>query len=116
MNTSYILLTGLSDGASQCYYTGLRYPNLFRAIAPVSGAFCPLAYLHIHQSPGTAVYIYHSVKDSEFPVSNARWAAKLMQQSKHKVTYFEDKGGGHEYPVEQTTKIAEWFENLDWSK
>ena len=112
---SRILLTGRSDGATWCYDVGLRYPEAFRAIAAVAGAFPPLARLHVRRSQGTAVYIYHSVRDPIFPVASARRAAGLLDRAGHQVIYYEDRKGGHEYSPNQAQRIAHWFETLECS-
>lgn len=112
IDRSRILLTGRSDGATWCYNVGLRYREVFRAIAPVAGTFWPLARLHVHRSREVAVYIYHSVRDSIFPVATTRKAAAILRRAGHEVVYCEDEEGGHEYTPQQAERIAEWFEEL----
>ena len=112
IDRSRILLTGRSDGATWCYNVGLRYPEVFRAIAPAAGSFWPLARLHARRSKTVAVYIYHGASDPIFPVSMARKAAALLRRTGHRVTYREDGHGGHEYTPEEARRIAEWFDQL----
>jgi len=109
IDRSRILLTGRSDGGTWCYNLGLRYPGVFRAIAPVAGTFWPLARLHVHRSKGVGVYIYHSVLDHIFPVATTRKAVALLRSAGHEVVYCEDPAGGHEYTPQQARRIAEWF-------
>lgn len=112
VDRSRILLTGRSDGATWCYNVGLRYPDVFRAIAPVSGTLWPLAWLHAHRSQRVAVYIYHSVQDTIFPVDQARRAAALLRGAGHEVFNREDPSGSHAYTPEEAQRIADWFEKL----
>jgi len=107
-----ILLTGRSDGATWCYIVGLRYPEAFRAIAPVSGSWWPLARLHASASRSVAVYIYHSKLDTIFPVQMARKAAAVLRKTGHDVEYHEDAAGGHAYSPAEARRIADWFAEL----
>jgi len=107
-----VLLTGRSDGATWCYNVGLRYPDVFQAIAPASGTFWPMARLYVYRSKPVAAYIYHSINDHIFPVAQARSAAETLRSAGHAVKYFEDGAGGHEYSPQQARRIAEWFEKL----
>jgi dienelactone hydrolase len=109
IDTNRVLLTGRSDGASCAYTVGLRYPHVFRAIAPVAGSYWPLAPLHAFRSRHLGVYIYHGARDPIFRVDEARRAAWLMRLSDHEVLYREDSDGGHEYTPAESQRIGAWF-------
>jgi pimeloyl-ACP methyl ester carboxylesterase len=60
-----IYLTGLSIGGHGTWQTSEKYPELFAAIAPVSGWGDPLQAWKIRHTP---VWIFHGAKDPVVPV------------------------------------------------
>jgi predicted esterase len=112
IDTKRILLTGRSDGATQCYALGMRRPDVFRAIGVSAGAYWPLMPLHVFRSRRVAAYIYHGGADGIFPVAEARRCASWLRWSGHAVTYHEDPQGGHTYTPAEAQSIADWFGGL----
>ena len=72
-----MLLTGMSDGGTFCYVTGLEDTSPFTHLAPVSATFHPL--MAEMASPdrlrGLPLYLVHGALDWMFPV---RWRGKRI--------------------------------------
>lgn len=95
-----IYLTGLSGGAVFVYYLGIIYPEVFRAMAPVSGAmfnvkdnleFSRKAPKHI------PVLIIQGGKDDVVPARVARKAKSVLESYGYRVNYYEIPEMGHEH-------------------
>jgi phospholipase/carboxylesterase len=107
-----LLLTGLSDGGTFCYVTGLENTSPFTHLAPVAAAFHPLM-------AGTAdaerlrrlpVHLVHGRLDWMFPVEVARHARQALSIAGAAVTYRELDDLSHAYPREINAAILDWLQ------
>jgi pimeloyl-ACP methyl ester carboxylesterase len=103
-----IYLTGLSIGGLGTWETAEKYPELFAAIAPVSGWGDPLMEWRLRHTPA---WVFHGAKDPKVPVI----ASQVMSDTlKHyndnvKLTIYPD--AGHDCWTETyfNEKLYDWF-------
>ena len=106
-----VLLTGMSDGGTFAYLTGLQTESPFTHLAPVSAAFHPILaeVAEPARLRGLPVFVAHGALDWMFPVAMAREAAATLAAAGASVTYRELPDLGHCYPVELNAEILGWL-------
>ncbi len=106
-----LLLTGMSDGGTFCYVTGLESASPFTHLAPVSATFHPLMaeIADARRLRGLPVYLVHGRLDWMFPVQVARQTRELLSAAGAEVTYREIKDLSHCYPREINAEILSWL-------
>lgn len=111
IDRSRLLLTGMSDGGTFSYVSGLRSDSPFTHLAPVSAAFHPLI-LQAAQGErikGLPIYLTHGALDWMFPVHIARTAHEALGEAGADVVYREIDDLSHTYPREENARIMDWF-------
>ena len=107
-----VLLTGMSDGGTFCYVSGLEPSSPFTHLAPVSAAF--LSILADMADPervsGLPIRIIHGAFDWMFPVAVARDAQRALSAAGAQVAYREIADLSHCYPREENAEILRWLE------
>ena len=106
-----ILLTGMSDGGTFSYVSGLEPASPFTHLAPISAAFHPMlaSYAEPARMTGLPIHIVHGALDWMFPVDMAREAARGLTQAGAAVTYVEIGDLSHTYPREANGLILDWL-------
>ncbi len=90
-----VYLTGASKGGSGAWEIGLKYPELFAAIAPVSGA--PRLAEQLTDNAGDMnFFVFHGSRDIVVPVEESRRMALLLLEAGAPLEYFEREDLGHE--------------------
>jgi phospholipase/carboxylesterase len=106
-----MLLTGMSDGGTFCYVTGLEDASPFTHLAPVSATFHPL--MAEMASPerlrGLPVYLVHGALDWMFPVEIARQTHRLLAAAGADIVYREVDDLSHAYPDEINATLLAWL-------
>ena len=112
VNTSRILVSGLSDGGTFSYALGISCAKLFVGIAPIAGVLPP--WLDYKQATALPIFIVHGAKDFIFPVSSARMSRKFLEgQGFAHLNYTELPDWGHAYTYSiNETLVLPWFEQL----
>ena len=107
-----LLLTGMSDGGTFCYVSGLEAGSPFTHLAPAAAAFHPMlaAFADAERLDGLPIHIAHGVHDWMFPVDMAREAQATLAAAGAKVTYRELADLSHCYPRELNPEILAWME------
>jgi len=105
-----VLLTGMSDGGTFCYVSGLEPGSPFTHLAPVAASFHPmLAQMadrdRIRDLP---IHLAHGTLDWMFPVDVARQAHQALTRAGASVTYVEIPDLSHTYPRELNPVILGW--------
>jgi phospholipase/carboxylesterase len=105
------LLTGMSDGGTFCYVTGLRVDSPFTHLAPVASTFHPLMaqVADADRLRGLPIHLVHGRLDWMFPVQTAREAQQALTIAGADVTYREIDDLSHCYPREINTVLLEWL-------
>lgn len=105
------LLTGLSDGGTFAYVSGLQAASPFTHLAPVAASFHPLLAQAADpvRIAGLPVFLTHGSLDWMFPVELARTAQDALTSAGARVTYREIEDLSHTYPREVNADILAWM-------
>jgi len=111
IDSSRLLLTGMSDGGTFCYVTGLERASPFTHLAPVSATFHPLmaAMADAERLQGLPIHLVHGRLDWMFPVEVARHTRDALAAAGANVTYREIDDLSHCYPREINADILRWL-------
>jgi len=106
-----LMLTGMSDGGTFCYVTGLQSASPFTHLAPVAATFHPLMaeMADAERLRGLPVYLVHGRLDWMFPVQVARQTRQALSAAGADVTYRELDDLSHCYPREMNAQILNWL-------
>src|SRR5580693_3599972 len=106
-----LLLTGMSDGGTFSYVTGLERDSPFTHLAPVAATFHPLMaeIADADRLRGLPIHIVHGALDWMFPVQTARQTRDLLTAAGADVTYREIDNLSHCYPRKMNAPILEWL-------
>ena len=107
VDTTKMLLTGMSDGGTFCYVSGLESASPFTHLAPVSATFHPLMaeMADAERLRGLPIHLVHGKLDWMFPVQVARQTQQLLSAAGASVTYREIDDLSHTYPREINAEI-----------
>jgi phospholipase/carboxylesterase len=106
-----LLLTGMSDGGTFCYVSGLESASPFTHLAPVAATFHPLMaeMANAERLRGLPIYLVHGRLDWMFPVQVARQTQAALSAAGADVTYMELDDLSHCYPREMNPAILNWL-------
>src|SRR5476649_491858 len=106
-----LLLTGMSDGGTFCYVSGLESISPFTHLAPVAATFHPLMaeMANAERLRGLPIYLVHGRLDWMFPVQVARQTQAALSAAGADVTYRELDDLSHCYPREMNPAILNWL-------
>jgi phospholipase/carboxylesterase len=106
-----MLLTGLSDGGTFSYVSGLEADSPFTHLAPIAASFHPVLAQTADESRirGLPIFLIHGALDWMFPVAVARGARAALSAAGADVTYVEIDDLSHTYPREANPVILEWL-------
>jgi phospholipase/carboxylesterase len=106
-----LLLTGMSDGGTFCYVTGLERASPFTHLAPVAATFHPLMaeMADAERLRDLPIFLVHGRLDWMFPVQVARHARDALSAAGADVTYRELDDLSHCYPREINTEMLNWL-------
>jgi len=106
-----VLLTGLSDGGTFSYVSGLEPQSPFTHLAPIASAFHPMLaqMADPDRITGLPIHVAHGALDWMFPVEMARAASQALQAAGARVTYRELADLSHTYPRELNPDILAWL-------
>jgi phospholipase/carboxylesterase len=109
-----LLLTGMSDGGTFCYVTGLEGASPFTHLAPVAATFHPLMaeMADAERLRGLPVYLVHGRLDWMFPVQVARQTREALSAAGADVTYRELDDLSHCYPREMNAAVLSWLRGV----
>ncbi|MBR1217439.1 phospholipase [Bradyrhizobium sp. U87765 SZCCT0131] len=106
-----LLLTGLSDGGTFSYVSGLEPASPFTHLAPVAASFHPLMAqaADAERLHGLPIRITHGALDWMFPVEIARGARQALTAAGANVSYREIEDLSHTYPREENAGLLDWL-------
>ena len=106
-----LLLTGMSDGGTFSYVSGLERTSPFTHLAPVAATFHPLMAetADAERLRHLPIHIIHGKLDWMFPVETARQARDALKAAGADVTYREIDNLSHTYPREMNAVILKWL-------
>ena len=106
-----VLLTGMSDGGTFSYVSGLQEGAPYTHLAPIAASFHPMLLEVVSEERlrGLPIYLVHGALDWMFPVDVARTAYQSFQAGGAEIIYREIEDLSHTYPTEENEHIARWF-------
>jgi phospholipase/carboxylesterase len=115
VDATRMLLTGMSDGGTFCYVTGLEANSPFSHLAPIAATFHPLmaGMADAERLRGLPIYVVHGACDWMFPVQVARQAHEALAMAGAAVTYREVDDLSHTYPREINAEILGWMKTAN---
>ena len=111
LDSDRLLLTGMSDGGTFAYVSGLAGDSPFSHLAPISASFHPMM-LEMIERPrvaGLPIYLTHGSLDWMFDVEVARTAHEILGAAGAEIIYREITDLSHTYPREENPLILDWF-------
>ena len=111
VNPRRLLVTGMSDGGTFAYVTGLRAQSPFTHLAPVSAAFHPMLaeMADARRVSRLPVYVTHGMLDWMFPVAFAEAAEAALRARGAETVLDAIPDLSHTYPREANRRILDWF-------
>ena len=111
VDSQYLLLTGMSDGGTFTYISGLVESSPFTHLAPISASFHPLMLdlMDPERCRDLPIHLIHGTLDWMFPVQLARDASRALQRAGADLRYREIKDLSHTYPNDENSRILNWF-------
>jgi phospholipase/carboxylesterase len=112
VDPSRVLLTGMSDGGTFTYVSGLEAGSPFTHLAPVAAAFHPMLgqVADADRLRGLPIHIVHGALDWMFPVELARQARDMLSGAGAAVTYRELDDLSHTYPSDINAELLKWMD------
>jgi phospholipase/carboxylesterase len=106
-----LLLTGMSDGGTFSYVSGLETGSPFTHLAPISASFHPFLVeaADDERLQGLPIHITHGKLDWMFPVQLARQAEQALIAAGAHVSYSEIDDLSHTYPREINATLLKWL-------
>jgi phospholipase/carboxylesterase len=106
-----MLLTGMSDGGTFCYVSGLDGASPFTHLAPVASTFHPLMaeMADAERLRDLPIFLVHGKLDWMFPVQVARHTREALSAAGADVTYREIDDLSHCYPREINAEMLQWL-------
>jgi phospholipase/carboxylesterase len=110
IDSKRLLLTGMSDGGTFSYVSGLETASPFTHLGPVAASFHPmLAQMADDQRIARLpIYLVHGKLDWMFPVEMARQAEEALTAAGARVNYREIDDLSHTYPREVNAGMLRW--------
>jgi len=112
IDTKYILISGISDGATFSLLLMSVKQAPFTHYAPIASA----AHVLVNRAgvvalpvKGIPIYHVHGVRDWMFPVANARMAKDALIKAGANLVYREIEDLSHNYPRDENINILKWF-------
>jgi len=108
---SRLLLTGMSDGGTFCWTSGLLGDSPFTHLAPFSTTFHPLLleFAEADRLSGLPVLIVHGALDWMFPAEVARSAAGALEARGARVVHREIRDLSHAFASDEAPAVIRWF-------
>ena len=112
LDRSRLLLTGMSDGGTFSYVSGLEPSSPFTHLAPVASAFHPMLAQAADSDrlQGLPIQVVHGALDWMFPVEMARAAVEALEAAGADVAYREIDDLAHTYPTDMSAEILAWLD------
>ena len=106
-----LLLTGMSDGGTFSYVSGLETASPFTHLGPIAASFHPMLAQMADDARlrGLPIYLVHGKLDWMFPVEMARSADEVLSAAGARVTYREIDDLSHTYPREVNAPMLRWL-------
>lgn len=106
-----VYLMGHSMGGYGSWSIATNHPDLFAAIAPISGGGTPFVMAKLRGIAHIPWIVIHGDKDPTVPVEESRKMVKAAKELGIEVKYIEMPGGNHtDIAVPNFNNIFDWFD------
>ncbi|MDP6872894.1 MAG: dienelactone hydrolase family protein [Alphaproteobacteria bacterium] len=111
VDATRLLMTGMSDGGTFSYVSGLQNTSPFTHLAPMSASFHPmlLEMMDADRIRDLPVYLTHGALDWMFPIDVARTAKQALTAAGADLQYREIADLSHTYPSDENQHIMDWL-------
>ncbi len=108
-----VLMTGMSDGGTFCYVSGLFNNSCATHLAPFSASFHPmlLEFISSDRLHGLPIRLVHGTRDWMFPIELAHQAKESFRASGAHITFVELTDRSHVFPQDEASSTLNWFLN-----
>ena len=106
-----MLLTGMSDGGTFTYLSGLEPGSPFTHLAPVSASFHPMIarMADPERLRGLPIHLVHGTLAWMFPIEVAHAARDALIEAGAEVRFREIEDLSHTYPREVNAELLDWM-------
>ena len=104
-----IYLMGASMGGNGTWGIGSLCPEIFAALAPMSGFGAEFLGFPMDNLVKKPIYILHGTQDTTVPIAGARQAFELLKQKGSTTVTMCEKDCPHQLPNEEIDKAAVWI-------
>jgi len=106
-----VLLTGMSDGGTFSYVSGLMDGSPATHLAPFAASFHPmlLEFAPAERLRRLPIRLVHGARDWMFHVDMARAAAEAFERRGAPLTYVELPDRAHVFPQDEAAPTLDWF-------
>jgi hypothetical protein len=113
IDTNRIYLTGMSLGGSGTWYLAAKYPDLFAAIAPISGFTSHMDFIddHIDQLKDIPVWAFHGKADNVVPFEETERIIKKLEGINIDMKFTAESNVGHwiHWLIYPKQELFNWF-------
>ena len=112
IDTSKVLLTGMSDGGTYAMLAGCHENSPFTHLAPFSGVLHPNITMtgHLQYAADRPVYLVHGTEDWMFPIETAYMARQQLGDVGADLTFREIEGLSHTFARSELPALLAWFD------
>jgi phospholipase/carboxylesterase len=111
LDRSRVLLTGMSDGGTFAYVSGLVDGSPATHLAPFAASFHPmlLEFVSPARIAALPIRLTHGARDWMFAIDMARTATAAFQSKNARIEFHELADRAHVFPADQTPATLDWF-------
>lgn len=111
LDRSRILLTGMSDGGTFSYVSGLMDGSPATHLAPFAASFHPmlLEFVSAARVASLPIRLTHGARDWMFAIDMARTAAEAFRAKSARIEFHELADRAHVFPADQAPATLDWF-------
>ncbi len=108
VDEAQVSLGGASSGAAGSWHLAMKFPWMWRAIAPRCSA-TPEEVEALGNMAKVPVFLMHGFYDGTILVQQSRDTHALLKARAHDVRYYEDPGHGHHFMHHQNGPMIDWM-------
>ncbi len=115
VNGNRIILTGVSMGGMGVWSLGMRAPERFTALVPISGAvYSPPMRRRFAELAGTPMWVFHDRNDPSIGLERESWAVQRVRDAGGRVRFTITETGRHyiHQSIYRDPALYAWLDTL----